>query len=300
MRWEPGTGTPEPDLLRLARTSASIRRSTPYFTELYTQVGLELRGMEAREHTAQVPSAIREEREDDFREGNLAVLYCSPTMELGVDIADLNAVNMRNVPPTPANYAQRSGRAGRSGQPALVVTYCSSSRPHDQYFFRRQPQMVAGAVSPPRIDLANEDLVRSHFQAVWLAETGQNLGSSSEGHARSLATGRRSCRSERRFPARHLPASMPGGGPRVRCQTLLGRASSGAGQAPSWYTPTWLDDVIERRAAHLRRRRATLAAALPLRPKQQRTADTPSCIDPPSARRAGKRPSACAARRRRS
>jgi hypothetical protein len=27
-------------------------------------------------------------------------------MELGVDIADLDLVHMRNVPPTPANYAQ--------------------------------------------------------------------------------------------------------------------------------------------------------------------------------------------------
>ena len=66
-------------------------------------------------------------------------------MELGVDIAELNVVNMRNVPPTPANYAQRSGRAGRSGQPALVFTYCATGSPHDQYFFRRPTQMVAGA-----------------------------------------------------------------------------------------------------------------------------------------------------------
>jgi len=51
----------------------------------------------------------------------LPVLYCSPTMELGVDISALNTVYLRNVPPTPANYAQRSGRAGRSGQAALVV-----------------------------------------------------------------------------------------------------------------------------------------------------------------------------------
>jgi superfamily II DNA/RNA helicase len=69
----------------------------------------------AREHTAQVPSEKREEREAEFRAGKLPVMFCSPTMELGVDIADLNAVNLRNVPPTPANYAQRSGRAGRSG-----------------------------------------------------------------------------------------------------------------------------------------------------------------------------------------
>ena len=38
--------------------------------------------------------------------------------------------------------------------------------------------MVAGAVNPQNIDLANEDLVRSHLQAVWLAETGVKLGPS--------------------------------------------------------------------------------------------------------------------------
>jgi len=45
----------------------------------------------------------------------LPALFCSPTMELGVDISALDAVYMRNVPPTPANYAQRSGRAGVAG-----------------------------------------------------------------------------------------------------------------------------------------------------------------------------------------
>ena len=63
-------------------------------------------------------------------------------MELGVDISELNVVNMRNIPPTPANYAQRSGRAGRSGQPALVFAYSALGSPHDQYFFRRPELMV--------------------------------------------------------------------------------------------------------------------------------------------------------------
>jgi hypothetical protein len=150
-------------------------------------------GFEAREHTAQVDGERRALREKRFRFGDkecaelkadekhlreigessrfLPVLFCSPTMELGVDISALQAVYLRNVPPTPANYAQRSGRAGRSGQAALVLTYCSALGPHDQYFFRAPNLMVHGEVRPPLLDLANRDLVESHLSAVWLACT---------------------------------------------------------------------------------------------------------------------------------
>ena len=38
--------------------------------------------------------------------------------------------------------------------------------------------MVAGAVAPPKLELANEDLIQAHVQAVWLASTGQYLGTS--------------------------------------------------------------------------------------------------------------------------
>jgi len=102
-------------------------------------------------------------------------LFCSPTMELGVDISALNAVYMRNMPPSPANYAQRSGRAGRSGQAALVVTYCAAQSPHDQYYFGQPEAMVRGIVRPPALDLANRDLVVAHLHAVWLAESAREL-----------------------------------------------------------------------------------------------------------------------------
>jgi hypothetical protein len=121
-------------------------RPNAYFRQLYLKMADILRlpdhplfDFEAQEHTAQVDAPRRQLLEQRFRFTEkdrqdwaevpahdaplerLPVMYCSPTMELGVDISALNTVYLRNVPPTPANYAQRSGRAGRSGQQALVI-----------------------------------------------------------------------------------------------------------------------------------------------------------------------------------
>lgn len=191
--------------VRLVAGSTHRRKQpNPYFLDLYNYLagaldgdGDGLFGLESREHTAQVDQERREWREWRFRYGPddreliaehreamrlamepdqfLPTLFCSPTMELGVDISALNTVYLRNVPPTPANYAQRSGRAGRSGQAALVVTYCAAQSPHDQYYFSRRDQMVGGIVRPPALDLANRELVEAHLHAVWIAEAGQEL-----------------------------------------------------------------------------------------------------------------------------
>jgi ATP-dependent helicase YprA (DUF1998 family) len=179
MLWKAGDGSrPFHDPLNTPNAPATGGFTNDFFIAYYETAAGDFIGIEGKEHTAQVNYEDREDREQRFRDGKLPILFCSPTMELGVDISDLNVVNLRNIPPTPANYAQRSGRAGRSGQPALVFSYCTTGSSHDQYFFKRPEMMVAGAVLPPRLDLANEDLLQAHVQAMWLAETGLDLGKS--------------------------------------------------------------------------------------------------------------------------
>jgi len=115
-----------------------------YFHELYNAIAADLKaghshywGLEGREHTAQVSQKQREWREWRFRfekedrdnlvanaadlkavgesEQFLPALFCSPTMELGVDISALNAVYLRNVRLRPFGLPRQTDRTARDG-----------------------------------------------------------------------------------------------------------------------------------------------------------------------------------------
>lgn len=244
----------------------------PYFHDLYTAVadGLgagETRflGFEGREHTAQVTQQLRLWREARFRnetsdkayladpqniaalnedreaDAFLPALFCSPTMELGVDISALNAVYLRNVPPTPANYAQRACRAGRSGQAAVVLTYCAAQSPHDQYFFRDRNAMVSGVVRAPALDLTNEQLLTSHLNAIWLAASGVALSPDIPGIL-DLAIPNAPLRPEIRA-ALTAPGLVAKALPRMR--QVLAQVLDGEASLPSWMpdSETYLEGV---------------------------------------------------------
>lgn len=119
------------------------------------------------EHSSQLDGKTREEYEEAFRTGDVNILVCTPTMELGVDIGDLPTVMMRNIPPSPANYAQRSGRAGRAERIALITSF-AQNRGHDSYYYDKPADMIRGVVRAPVFGFDNQRIIQRHLHALIL------------------------------------------------------------------------------------------------------------------------------------
>ena len=138
-----------------------------HYYQLYTT--LTPKRFHAEEHTAQLKKSYARTLQSDFIQGNIDILCCSTTFELGVDVGELETVFLKNVPPSPANYIQRAGRAGRrTNSTAFCVTLCQV-RSHDFHHFLEPERMVRGKIIPPYFSIENEKIVRRHLMAMALS-----------------------------------------------------------------------------------------------------------------------------------
>ncbi|NMC57861.1 MAG: DEAD/DEAH box helicase [Candidatus Methanofastidiosa archaeon] len=122
------------------------------------------------EHTAQLDPDLGRKYQDLFKSGQINILSCSTTFELGIDLGDLQSVAMSNVPPTIANYRQRSGRAGRRTNGTAFILTWASGRPHDQIYYGNPAEIIGGNVAIPYIFLENPFIIRRHTNAILLSQ----------------------------------------------------------------------------------------------------------------------------------
>lgn len=144
-------------------------RAKGRWTDLQDRIALFSPYIRTAEHSAQQSSMRLRRYESEFKQGEINVLNCSTTMEMGVDIGSVTTVMMTNVPPSIASYRQRVGRAGRRRQAtALGFTFCKST-PLDREAFRAPVRFLERRVAAPSVTLSSRSLVQRHVNALLLA-----------------------------------------------------------------------------------------------------------------------------------
>lgn len=106
------------------------------------------RGTDVFVHHSSVSLEERTAAEERFHRGRNAVIVCTSTLELGIDVGDLDRVLQANAPSTVSSFLQRMGRTGRrAGQRANTMFLCED----------REAVLQAAAL----IELAREGWVES-------------------------------------------------------------------------------------------------------------------------------------------
>lgn len=124
--------------------------------------------IQTAEHSAGLNTSDRTKTEEWFREGKLNVLFCSTTMEMGVDIGGLHGVINSNLPPMSSNYLQRIGRAGRRGEGlSLSLTLCKNM-PHDKMAFTNPHWPFTQEIIVTEVKLDSVEIVQRHCNAYLL------------------------------------------------------------------------------------------------------------------------------------
>ena len=125
------------------------------------------------EHTAQVDKMISRQVQEDFKDHRLNILACSTTMEMGVDLGDLELVMMTSVPPMPSNYKQRAGRSGRRGQVrSACVTLCGSDAVGIRTLLNPMENVIMRNVNSPTVDLNSAQVIQRHINSFLIREFG--------------------------------------------------------------------------------------------------------------------------------
>ena len=125
------------------------------------------------EHTAQVDKMVARQLQAQFKDHSINILACSTTMEMGVDLGNLEVVMLTSVPPLPANYKQRAGRSGRNNKvKSVCVTLCGSDAIGLRTLHNPVETIIKRPVDVPTVDLDSQQVVMRHVDSYLIREFG--------------------------------------------------------------------------------------------------------------------------------
>ena len=188
--WEPpltgARGEAGAPVRRAATTEAArlladlVRTGVPSLAFVRSRRGAESVAQAARRHLTDAGAADLAERvaayrsgylpderralEEALRNGELAGLAATTALELGVNVANLDAVLMAGWPGTRAALWQQAGRAGRAGREAVAVLIARDD-PLDTYLVHHPQALLGAPVEATVLDPDNAYVLAPHLCA---------------------------------------------------------------------------------------------------------------------------------------
>jgi DEAD/DEAH box helicase domain-containing protein len=129
--------------------------------EVVKQV-LDDRNVKSYVHRAGLPKSYRVKVEEDFRGGRIMVVSATPTLELGIDVGDVDCVITS--PIGLARFMHRIGRAGRRGQEAIAILMLRGGDPISAYY-KRNPEKYFTYLEPIYVEPRNLMVARNQLIA---------------------------------------------------------------------------------------------------------------------------------------
>ncbi|MEM2185128.1 MAG: DEAD/DEAH box helicase [Candidatus Methanomethylicia archaeon] len=108
-------------------------------------------------HRAGLPREYRLKVEREFRDGRILAVSSTPTLELGIDIGDLDCVITS--PIGLSRFMHRIGRAGRRGQEAIAILMLRNEDPISAYY-KKNPEKYLTYIEPIYVEPRNPVVAR--------------------------------------------------------------------------------------------------------------------------------------------
>jgi DEAD/DEAH box helicase domain-containing protein len=124
-------------------------------------------GIDVLVHRAGLLPEERRRVERELASGRVLAVAATPTLELGIDIGDLDCVVLANLPPAYSKYVQRTGRCGRRGGKAYVLTVLGND-PISQYYENNPGDFFGKGVEPVAVEPENEEVAKIQLLAAAL------------------------------------------------------------------------------------------------------------------------------------
>jgi len=113
---------------------ANSRRMLEFYADLVHRMGEEQRLPECfRVHHGSLSKAEREETEEALRSDQPTATFCSSTLELGIDVGNIELIGQIGAPWSVSSLTQRLGRSGRrEGQPSVMRLFIQDDEPTEK------------------------------------------------------------------------------------------------------------------------------------------------------------------------